>query len=207
MQSAPSPGPVASPATAPPSTPVGPVGPVPSADPRDFLHVSWDPRAADGRVAAARARFRASVVGLILALLVWGGYYLWSRRHGDSWEGTGQWGITAAVLGLSVALILVRLVDWRRKVRFRSEIGTGEVVTASWPGLQVAGHFWDWDAVGPVDSRPGRWGRGDRYVFATPGGPWEVGVDDLAVTPAALNDALWLYSRGRCSVSFDGIAH
>ena len=199
MQSASSPASVA--------PPPAPAGPVPPADPRDFLHVAWDPQTADERVANARARFRASVVGLVLAVLVWGGYYLWSRRHGATWEGTGQWAITAAVLGLSVILIVVRLVAWRRTVRFRSRLGAGEVITASWPGLQIAGHFWDWNAVGPVASKPGRWGRGDQYVFATPNGPWEVGVDDLGVTPAALNDALWLYSRGRCSVSFDGIAH
>lgn len=182
--------------------------PSPIEDLQDFLHVAWDPRAADRRVGLARRRFVGAVGGLVVTVLVWGGYYLWSRTSGQQWGGTGQWTITGAVLGFSVAVLLGRLVAWRTAVRHRRRLGEGEVITASWPGLQIAGYYWDWDRVaGRVESAPARWGGEDRYVFRTPNGPWECEVEDLDTTPAALDAALRLYSRGRCALTFDHIAH
>lgn len=231
----------------------GPMRPAPSAPPEnlgDFLHVAWDPRPAEACQDLARRRFVAAVGGLVVTLLVWGGYYAWTRRAGDSWQGTGQWEVTGVVLGFSLALVVVRLVIWRLAVRHRRRVGEGEVLTASWPGIQIAGRYWDWDrfaaaggagraatAAGGAgrtatdDARAredevslpeaaaasageavvatvrGTRGRGDRYVVTTPDGPWECEVDDLGVTPAALDQALRLYSRGRCRVDFSGIGH
>lgn len=173
----------------------------------DFLHVAWDPTAARLRVAVARRRFVAGIIGLVVTLLVLGGLYWWSHRGGEGWAGTGQWTLAGVVVGLSVVLLVVRAVAWRIAVRQRRRIGEGEVVTASWAGIQIAGHYWDWDRVGPVATRRGGPIRGDRYVFATPEGEWEFGVDDLDVRPATLAGALQRYSQGRCAVSLDRIAH
>lgn len=181
--------------------------PLPPTNADDFLHVRWEPRVADDRVALNRRRFLGGLGGLFVTVLLWGGLYVWSRRQGQDWAGTGQWVFAGVVLGLSVVLVLVRLVAWRRAVRHRKQIGAGEVITASWPGLQIDGHYWAWDRVGPVQSVRGRRGRGDAYVFETPNGPWTCEVDDLDTTPAALDAALALYSRGRCSVSLEQIAH
>ena len=181
--------------------------PLPPPNAEDFLHVRWDPRLADGRVALNRRRFLAGLGGLAVTVLVWGGLYAWARRSGQEWAGTGQWFFAGGVLGVSVVLLLVRLVAWRLSVRHRKQIGEGEVITASWPGLQIAGHYWDWERVGPVGSVRGSRGRGDRYVFQTPNGPWTCEVDDLDTTPAALHAALALYSQGRCGVSMERIAH
>ncbi|SDB79795.1 hypothetical protein GA0111570_10164 [Raineyella antarctica] len=181
--------------------------PLPAPNTEDFLHVSWDPRAAEGRVALARRRFVAGVSSLVLTVVVWGGLYLWSRRSGQEWSGTGQWFFAGIVLGLSLVLLLVRLAIWRMAVRHRRQVGEGEVITASWPGLQIAGYYWDWDQVGQVGSVRGRRGGGDRYVIDTPNGPWSCEVDDLDTTPAALHAALALYSQGRCGVAMERIAH
>ncbi|MEA5153945.1 hypothetical protein [Raineyella sp.] len=218
--------------------------PAPPESLEDFLHVAWDPAPAEARAATAKRRFVAAVSGLVVTLLLWGGYYAWSRHAGDSWRGTGLWGVTAVVLGLYVALLVVRLVVWRVAVRRRRRVGDGEVVTASWPGLQIAGHYWDWDSFaaadrtamvvtvtgrspGPADRQEpagregqivpeqpavvltlrGTWRCGDRYLFTTPDGPWECPVEALGVTPAALEQALRLYSRGRCLVDLSGISH
>lgn len=181
--------------------------PTPTENEEDFLHVSWEPSAADRRVAGAQRQFVAGIGGLVLTLVVFGGLYLWSRTQEQAWTGAGQWTFIGVVLGLSVVLILVRLVTWRLAVRHRRRVGQGEVITASWPGLQIGGRYWDWDRVGPVTSARGTRGGGDRYVFGTPDGPWTCEVDDLDITPAALDEALALYSQGRCGVSFDGIAH
>ncbi len=212
--------------------------PAPPENLEDFLHVAWDPEPAQWRVAMARRRFVSALSGLVVTLLLWGGYYLWSRNAGDSWQGTGQWTVTAVVFGVYVVLFVVRLVVWRLAVRRRRRVGDGEVVTASWPGLQIAGHYWDWDTFAAVGSLPaigaetsaastgsegpepgvpeqpavvrtrrGTWGRGDRYLFTTPIGPWECPIEDLGVTPAGLEQALRLYSRGRCLVDLSGISH
>ncbi|WOP20131.1 hypothetical protein [Raineyella sp. LH-20] len=220
--------------------------PAPAENLEDFLHVAWDPRPAETRCALTRRRFIAAVGGLVVTLLVWGGYYGWTRYNGDTWQGTGQWPVSGVVVGLAVVLVVVRLVLWRLAVRHRRRVGKGEVVTASWPGIQIAGHYWDWDrfaaagtgregpagvaaggagvaepavasaaatATAPgvpeavVATVPGTRGRGDRYVVTTPEGTWECDIDDLAVSPAALDQALRLYSRGRCRVDLSGIAH
>ncbi|QGF23816.1 hypothetical protein [Raineyella fluvialis] len=196
----------------------------------DFLHVPWEPGPASARAAMGRRRFIGALSSLVITVLLWGGFYLWSRRSGESWQGTGQWPVTVVVLALSVVLVAVRSVLWILAVRHRRRVGDGEVLTASWPGVQIAGRFWDWDrfaaastgddaasmaddaagtddVVGVVRTIRGRWGRADRYLFVTPEGPWECEVDDLGITPAALEQSLRLYSQGRCLVDLSGLAH
>lgn len=179
----------------------------PPPDVEDFLHVRWDPRPAERQVGLARRRFFSSVAGLVITLGIWGGLYWWARRSEQDWSGTGQWTVTGVVLGISLAMLLVRLVAWRMAVRHRRQVGEGEVITASWPGLQIAGHYWDWEEVGSVRSERGGTGAGDRYVFETPDGTWTCQVDDLDVRPATLQSALALYSRGRCGADLEQIAH
>lgn len=181
--------------------------PEPSPTVEDFLHVHWDPRPAEQRVGLAKRRFFSSIGGLVVTLLIWGGLYWWARRSEQGWAGTGQWTVTAVVIGLSVAILVFRLVGWRMAVRRRRQVGEGEVITASWPGLQIAGHYWDWDEVGHVRSERGRAGGGDRYVFETPDGAWSCEVDDLDVRPATLQAAIALYSRGRCAPDLEQVAH
>lgn len=174
----------------------------------DFLHVSWDPTSADRQVAVTRRRFVSGIIGLVVTLLLFGGLYWWSHRDdGPGWSGTGQWTVAGVVVGLSVLLLVLRFAHWRLAVRHRRGVGEGEVITASWPGLQVAGHFWDWEEVGGVRTLRGGATIGDRYVVETPQGPWTVEVDDLAVKPATLAAALQRYSQGRCPVELDAIAH
>lgn len=176
----------------------------------DYLHVSWDPRASDARVARTRRSLIGAVIGLVVAVGVWGGYYAWSRVQDVPWTGTGQWTLTAIVLGASVLLIIVRLVAWRLAVRHRREVGAGEVITISWPGVQVDGSFWPWEDMGRVTSRRGRRGvgeRGDAYVFHTPDGERTFRVNDLDVLPATMDDALLAYSQRRCDLDVGQIAH
>lgn len=181
--------------------------PEPPPNAEDFLHVHWDPRPADTRVALSGRRFVSGIGGLVITLLVWGGLYWWARRSEQEWAGTGQWTVTAVVVGLSVALLVFRLVAWRLAVRHRRQVGEGEVITASWPGLQIAGHYWDWEELGPVRTERGRAGGGDRYVFDTPDGEWTCEVDDLDIRPATLQAALVLYSQRRCGADLAQIAH
>lgn len=162
------------------------------------LAIPYDPAPTAARVERNRRGLRSRIVSSLLSLIVLG---LLLYFFGRSWD--RSWIIAMVVLwGVSTAVgFLIAILSLRRARKDLAAIGEGDALRVDGVGVEILHGIparAPWPDISAVRLSGRHAGRGPDVVLESGGGAvGRVPLSYLAITPSALDSAVFAYSLGR----------
>ncbi len=171
--------------------------------PINELTVAYDPGALAERVERWRRLTRSRVTSLILTLVIMTVIYFWQR---DQMQGTSFFAIYGVVLAISVAILAVTFLGYRRFKTQLEGVGNGIAIRIGSPGIQLAELGAPWTQVAALTTEKGRLGRAPGLRLSlTDGRSSVVALDTVSVFPATIDSTVRAFSGGRLGVDLSAL--